>query len=154
MRGYRALWLYLAGTWADQAGEAAGAPALRTTARALIRQAEEAAKPSTWTRELPPLPDAEREQLTPADAASVAMIAGKIEAGIAKPMHDNAVAAMQDGLAQTDPGRYEPAVTTLGTLLGADAAKPGGNSRCDSAWCWQDCLWLAIEAKCDESRPA
>ena len=57
---------------------------------------------------------------------------------------------MLDGLTQTDPGRYEPALTTLGKLLGADAAKPAGKGRCDSAWCWQDALWLALEAKSDQ----
>lgn len=34
-RGYRALWLYLAGVWADQAGDEAGDPGGRRTARAL-----------------------------------------------------------------------------------------------------------------------
>jgi len=43
-RGYRALWLYLAGTWADQAGDDKGDPGLRGAARALVRKAEEAAK--------------------------------------------------------------------------------------------------------------
>ena len=83
-RGYRALWLYLAGVWADQAGDVAGNPALHRTARTLIGQAEQAAKPGTWTRELAPLPDMEREQLTPADAAAVTAIATRIEAGIAE----------------------------------------------------------------------
>ncbi len=57
---------------------------------------------------------------------------------------------MQHGLAQTTPALYEPALSTLGTLLGAAGAKPPGKGRCDSAWSWQDCLWLAIEAKSDE----
>ena len=57
---------------------------------------------------------------------------------------------MHNGFAQTDPGSYEPALTTLGGLLGADAAKPVGKGRCDSAWCWQNFLWLAVEAKSDE----
>jgi hypothetical protein len=149
-RGYRALWLYLAGTWADQAGVDAGTPALRRTARALIGQAEQAAKPGTWTRDLAPLPDAGREQLTPADAAAVAVIAAKIEAGVNKSRHDKAVVTMEHGLAQTTPALYEPALSILGTLLGADAVKPPGKGRCDSAWSWQDCLWLAIEAKSDE----
>ena len=51
-RGYRALWLYLAGTWADQAGDDKGDPRLRRAARALVRKAEDAAKPGTWTRDL------------------------------------------------------------------------------------------------------
>ena len=57
---------------------------------------------------------------------------------------------MLDGLTQTSPARYEPALTVLGTLLGAEAGKPPGKGRCDSTWCWQDQFWLAIEAKSDE----
>jgi hypothetical protein len=152
-RGYRALWLYLAGTWTDQAAEASGAQVLHRTARALIGQAEQAARPSTWTRDLAPLPEAEAEPLSPADASAVAAIIAKLDAGVTKPRHDKAVAAMLDGLAQTEPGHYEPALTTLGALLGADATKPAGRGRCDSAWCWLDALWLAIEAKSDE-KPA
>ena len=149
-RGYRALWLYLAGTWADQAGEGGANPALRRTAHTLISQAEQAAKPGTWTRELAPLPDMDREKITPADAAAVMAIATRIEAGITKPRYDSIVTAMRNGLAQTNPAKYEPKLTTLGILLGASAAKPPGKGRCDSVWCWQNDLWLAIEAKSDE----
>jgi hypothetical protein len=99
-RGYRALWLYLAGTWTDQAGATTGNPAMRRTARTLIAQAEQAAKPATWTRDLAPLPDAEREQLAPADAVAVAALAAQIQAGITKPKYDTFVTAMHDGLAR------------------------------------------------------
>jgi hypothetical protein len=148
-RSYRALWLYLAAVWADQAGEEAGDTALRSTARALIRQAEQAAKPTTWTRELAPLPGAEPEPLTPADAAAVTAIASKLQSGVSKTKHDQAVTAMLNGLKETDPGQYEPALTALGILLGATASKPAGKGRCDSVWRWQDELWLAMEAKSD-----
>jgi hypothetical protein len=73
--------------------------------------------------------------------------------GIAKTKHDNNVTGMLAGLAQTDPAQYEPALTTLGTLLGADAAKPADHGRCDSTWCWQNHLWLAVEAKSDHQPP-
>lgn len=125
-RGYRALWLYLAGTWADQAGDDRGDPTLRRTARALVRKAEEAAKPGTWTRELAPLPDAEPEELSPADVAAVTAIAGRLQSGVTKQKHDTAVTAMLDGLTQTSPEKYEPALTILGKLLGAEAGKPPG----------------------------
>jgi hypothetical protein len=147
-RGYRALWLYLAGVWADQAADDAGDAKGRVAARALIAQAEKAAKPGTWTRELAPLPDAEPEPLTPADVAAVAAVAG-LAAVAAHGKHRARVDRMLDGLAERRPGAYEPELTVLGTLLGADAAKPPGNGRCDSAWCWADHLWLAVEAKSD-----
>jgi len=100
-RGYRALWLYLAGTWADEAGDKSGTRALRHTAKTLIEQAEKAARPGTWTRDLAPLPEAEEQPLTPADTAAVAAIAAKVGVGVAKTRHDNAVDAMLDGLTQT-----------------------------------------------------
>jgi hypothetical protein len=102
-RGYRALWLYLAGTWADEAGDSAGDPALRITARALVKQAEEASKPNKWTLDLAPLPDSQPVDLTPADRAAVAMIEAKLVSSVAKPKHDKTVAAMHDGLTRTAP---------------------------------------------------
>jgi len=148
--GYLALWLYLAGTWADQAGDDRDDPSLRRTARGLVTKAERVAKPGTWTRDLAPLPDAEPADLSPADVAAVSAITARIQSGVTKPKHDAAVTAMLDGLTQTSAARYEAALTALGQLLGAEAGKPAGNGRCDSTWCWQDQLWLAIEAKSDE----
>lgn len=146
-RGYRALWLYLAGQWLDQAAAESEAAADHRAARALIRQAELAAKPATWTRELAPLPGLERESLSSADALAVRKIASLVHAGVNRTAHDAATERMDLGLAATEPSAYEPALTTLGKLLGAEASKPAGNGRCDSTWCWDDALWLAIEAK-------
>jgi hypothetical protein len=148
-RGYRALWLYLAGAWADQAAADGDDPGGRRTARALIAQAEQASKPGTWTRDLAPLPDTEPEPLSPADLTAVAAVAASIGAGVAAGKHAKKVAAMLAGLAARTPGQYEPELTVLGTLLGADARKPPGKGRCDSAWCWDDRLWIAVEAKSD-----
>ncbi len=147
-RGYRALWLYLAGVWADQAAADAGDSIGRASARALLDQAEKAAKPSTWTRELAPLPDAAPEGLGAADTTAVAAVAA-LAATTAMGAHEKKVAAMFDGLAETEPAKYEPGLTTLGRLLGADAQKPKGKGRCDSTWCWDEQLWLAVEAKSD-----
>src|SRR6185312_911056 len=56
------------------------------------------------------------------------------------------------GLAQIDHKDYEPALTALGKFLGADAFKPTGDARTDSAWCWDDVLWVTLEAK-SEHKP-
>lgn len=148
-RGYRAFWLYLAGVWTFAAAQQTGDTALATNARALVRQAEEAAKPAVWTRDLPPLPDAAAQPLDPHDAVANATVCRKIESGVRKGRHDSMVATMKAGLTQTDPNQFEPALTQLGKLLGADAAKPPGSGRCDSAWCWANALWVALEAKSD-----
>lgn len=148
-RGYRALWLYLAAVWTDEAGDVLGDAGLHRAARALVGRADEAAKPGTWTRDLPPLPETEPEPLDPHDATAVAAVAAVVDRGVAKGRHDRAVEDMVAGLNQTDPGQYEPALTRLGRLLGADASKPAGSGRCDSAWCWGNALWIAVEAKSD-----
>lgn len=148
-RGYRALWLYLAGTWADEAAAQGGDAGGHRTARALITQAEQAAKPGTWTRDLAPLPEAAREELGSADLTAVRAITALIEAGVGKGKHDKKVAEMLEGLASRTPGKYEPALTALGDLLGAEAGKPAGRGRCDSTWCWDEALWIAVEAKSD-----
>jgi hypothetical protein len=148
-RGYRAMWLYLAGVWADQAGADGGDGAARRTARSLIAQAEDAARPATWPRELAPLPDADPITHSPAELAGIAAVAAAVEAGVSTGTHDRRVAEMLAGLDETDSAKYEPALTTLGTLLGAEAWKPSEAGRCDSVWCWQNHLWIAVEAKSD-----
>lgn len=148
-RGYRALWLYLAGIWSDQAGADSGDEGERRTARALVEQAEQAARPATWARDMAPLPDADAATHSPAEVAGVATAAARVETGVAKGTHDRRVADMLAGLAQTDPAKYEPALTTLGKLLGAESWKPSEPGRCDSVWCWQNALWIALEAKSD-----
>lgn len=55
--------------------------------------------------------------------------------------------SMLDGLSQVDHKAYEPALTQLGLFLGADAFKPTGDSRTDSAWCWENTQWISLEAK-------
>jgi len=148
-RGYRALWLYLAGIWADQEAADSGSGDSHRTARALLKQADEAAKPGTWSREMAPLPDTDPAPLSPADATGVANAAGKVEAGVNTGKHGLQVKRMLAGLAQRNPSLYEPSLTTLGNLLGAQASKPAGSGRCDSVWCWQNALWIAVEAKSD-----
>ena len=149
-RGYRAFWLYLAGVWSYMAGVDSGNADMRRTARALVSQAEAAARPATWLREMAALPDTPESAVrTPSESAAVARIAAIVESGVARGKHDTRVQQMLAGLAQAKPSQYEPALTTLGGLLGAEAWKPDGQGRCDSVWCWENALWIAAEAKSD-----
>lgn len=147
-RGYRAMWLYLAAMWSDQAATV-GDTGAHATSRALLEQASQAARPGTWTREMAPLPDMDVAPHVPADAAAIAAVAAAVEGGVAAGRHDRRVDEMTSALAQRDPSRYEPALTVLGSLLGAHSEKPAGTGRCDSTWCWDNELWIAVEAKSD-----
>lgn len=151
--GYQAFWLYLAGVWADQGGADAGDLGLRRTARELIRTAEDTAKPGTWTRELPPLPDMEALPLGPEDTIAVRAVEQRLAARVDRASHDGDNTAMLAALSpagQANHKVYEPALTMLGELLGASACKPTGPGRCDSTWCWQNELWIAVEAKSEQ----
>ncbi|GAA1309726.1 DEAD/DEAH box helicase [Saccharothrix xinjiangensis] len=148
--GYRALWTYLAAVWTDQAGVTGGDAGARLAARTLIQQAEQIAKPGTWLRELPPLPDVEPEPLGPEDTAAVAAVVHRLTAGFTQANHDTAVQAMREGLGNTEATLYEAALAQLGTLLGAEAGKPEGTGRCDALWSWANHLWIALEAKSEQ----
>jgi hypothetical protein len=60
------------------------------------------------------------------------------------------LAAMREALDQESAPEYERALSTMGTFLGADAAKPAGQGRCDSTWRWDTALWMTLEAKSEE----
>lgn len=149
VRLYRALWLYLASVCFRTAAEH-GDPSANTTAAGLLDKADQAARGTTWLREVEPLDDSTTSGSAD-DAPAVKAIAARVSKGIKRTSHDAAVQAVVDGLAATDPAKFEPALTDLGKLLGADAHKPGQQGRCDSAWCWGERLWLTIEAKSDET---
>ena len=149
-RGYRALWLYLSGLWLDQAGEEADSSTQRLAARSLLEQAADAAKPGTWIRDLAPLPGLSREELSPADSIAVKKVASIVRDGVKRNKHATRVESMLQGLSSTEHSLYEPALTELGRLLGAKAFKPPNMGRCDSAWCFDNQMWLAIEAKSEQ----
>ncbi|GAB4060644.1 DEAD/DEAH box helicase [Catellatospora paridis] len=148
LRGYRSFWLYIAATWADQAVASGGEPGQREHARALLAQAEAAAKPATWIRDMAAIPEAPRPSLSPASACAAATIVARLQQTTV-PKIAAITAEMLAGLQQRTPGIYEPALTRLGLMLGADAAKPSGDGRCDSTWCWANDLWIALDAKSD-----
>lgn len=146
-RGYRALLLYLAGVWLSHG---ATSQAERGRARDLVRQAHDAAVRGVWLREMTPLPQQAPEPLPDADRIAVNAVAARLSAGVNAERHAKARTAMLDGLAQDQAGPYEQALAHLGGLLGADASKPPGAGRCDSAWLWGTAMWLSLEAKSEE----
>jgi hypothetical protein len=148
LRGYRSFWLYLAATWADQAGVTTANQTLRQNAVALVAQAEAAAKPSMWIRELAPMPTAQAPALSSASETAVASVTSRLKS-TSIPKVAAVAEAMLAALKERKPTVYEPALTTLGYLLGAEAQKPSGSGRCDSTWCWDHHLWLAIDTKSD-----
>lgn len=146
-RGYRGLLLYLAGVWLHLGAQD---ETQRSRSRQLVRDAALAANRSTWLKEMRELPDAESVPLVPEDIVAVNHVVARLR-GQLKPKQINAaLTEMQEGLAQDEATQYERGLTILGSFLGAEASKPKGQGRCDSAWVWGNAIWMTIEAKSEE----
>jgi len=146
-RGYRSLLLYIAGVWLHLGAQS---EAHRAHARQLVRDAENASARGTWLKEMKELPSTEEVPLAGADAAAINGIVAKLTGQFRPNKVQADLEKMREGLNQEASGPYEVALTTLGTYLGAAAAKPPGQGRCDSAWRWDAAMWLTIEAKSEE----
>lgn len=146
-KGYRAFWMYLQAIWSDHSADLDGDNAGRSAAQGLVRQAEEIMGLGSWVRQMAPLPQMQRSDLNAVDAIAVNAVATMLNSGITQGKLSRMLDEMCTGLGERAPGKYEPALTSLGKLVGADAKKPGGTTRCDSVWCWDNELWLALEAK-------
>lgn len=146
-RGYRGLLLYLAGVWLHLGAQD---ETQRSRARQLVREAALAANRGTWLKEMRDLPGAEGVPMAPEDIVAVNQVVARLR-GKLKPKQINAtLTEMQEALAQDEATRYERGLTTLGSFLGAEASKPKGQGRCDSAWVWGTTIWMTIEAKSEE----
>lgn len=146
-RGYRGLLLYLAGVWLHLG---ARDEPQRARARQLVRDAKLAANRGTWLREMRELPGTEEAPLTAMDVVAVNGVVARLR-GQLRPKRINAdIDEMSSALAQDEAKAYERGLTILGSFLGAEASKPKGQGRCDSAWLWGTAMWMTIEAKSEE----
>lgn len=146
-RGYRGLLLYLAGVWLHLG---ARDETQRSRARQLVREAASAANRSTWLKEMPELPGAGEVQLVPEDIVAVNQVVARLRGQLKSKQIKSDLAKMQEAIAQDEATRYERGLTILGNFLGAEALKPKGQGRCDSAWMWGGAMWVTIEAKSEE----
>lgn len=146
-RGYRGLLLYLAGVWLHLGAES---EAHRAHARELVRNAAKASVRATWLNEMKQLPGAEEVPLVAADAVAINNIVARLSGQLKPTKIKESLAEMRETLGQEKATKYEGALTTLGSFLGAEASKPAGQGRCDSAWRWDSALWMTIEAKSEE----
>lgn len=146
-RGYRGLLLYIAAVWLSLGAEG---EAHRARVRAMLRSAEGASGRGTWLWEMRQLNGAEETELTRADMVAIDDIAVQLTGFLKANRIRDSLERMCDQLGQTDAGPYEEALTTLGRFLGAEASRPRGEGRSDSAWLWNSAVWVTIEAKSEE----
>lgn len=150
IEGYRAFWLLLAAYFYNCAGRSYGLDSDFSISDSLAAGAVSAAQPATWIREVLPFPGRAVLDRPTWDKAAISRLVDDLKS-INVQAHDRRAEEMRKGLQFTAPGLYEPALSILGRLLGAESYKPPDDGQCDSAWCWEDALWLTVEAKSDES---
>lgn len=147
-RGYRGLLLYLAGVWLHLGAQD---ETQRARARQLVRQASAASDVrGTWLKEMRDLPGSEEVSLAGMDVVAINAITAKLRGQLRANRVAEELKQMREALAQDDATTYEGGLTTLGTFLGAEASKPKGQGRCDSAWLWDTAMWMTVEAKSEQ----
>jgi hypothetical protein len=148
---YRALWLLLSAYYANAAVVAGGGSSTGVV-DGYVKAALLAAQPQTWIREVTPFPGTDAQPLPPFDTFAAQTLANRLaNSKFNAAKNISQLEEMMAGLRETDPNKYEPALTLLGGFLGADAFKPDAQGNCDSAWCWGNDMWITVEAKSDES---
>lgn len=146
-RGYRGLLLYIAGVWLHLGAQD---EAQRGRARQLVRDAAAASNRGTWLKEMRDLPGAEAIPFASMDVVAVNSIVARLRGQLRANRVTEDLAKMRDALAQHESASYEGGLTALGGFLGAEASKPKGQGRCDSAWVWGVAMWMTVEAKSEQ----
>jgi hypothetical protein len=146
-RGYQATLFFRAAVAMDKAARETSDPELSTRADALAAQAMDAAKPATWMAAFLPFEGRQALPSSPQLLSAATRLSTYIDEASSAVKLKAKFEKMLDGLSQVDHKEYEPALTQLGLFLGAYAFKPTGNSRTDSAWCWDETQWISVEAK-------
>jgi hypothetical protein len=146
-RSYKAVLHFVSAVYTYSASIASKSPAKRKSAVALADKSVKAASPGTWMKSMLPLPGTAATALSEADQFAVLRLVDLVGKTKDVAKHQAAILVMKEELGSTDHKKYEPGLTSLGRLLGADASRPVGDGRCDSAWCWGNGAWVTLEAK-------
>lgn len=148
LRGYRALWNYLAGHACWLSAEA-GSKALRTKSFSYFEEAKKAAVSLPWLVSLARY-QAESVEATPVVSISVASQMERVEGELAQlgTLHDRRFSELEkrilNGLASTEKGPFQEAHMLLGRLLGFDAGSEESEGSPDSWWGVAG-LWFVFE---------
>jgi hypothetical protein len=136
LRGYRALWNYLAGS-ASHLGAKRNIPTLEAKARQHFREAQKCAPDISWLdeftrRELPDTPDAVSWD------AALSQQVGRLGAELARlgSTHDREFAKLEKSILEgvRDPARFEQTQVALGNLIGFVAGKREEEGSPDPWW--------------------
>jgi hypothetical protein len=149
LRPYRALWLYLAASWAAELAAETNDETDADWARTLKKDAEGTARMLRWRPRIEPNappPPAAGEFDERAERAAERLR----RLGIRGLGFERKLAEIEKQLAQDDATQFELGLRELGELLGFEAERPTGTAPPDGAWRDGERLWLLLEAKTEE----
>lgn len=150
LASYRAFWFYLSGEWLGIEAAQRKDDELKQASDNLLQKAKSVARGSTWLRDL--MPDlTSNVSVEPIDELAAKAITDHPLRNASADKWLKASSEMLEALQQKEANVFEPALTTLGSLLGADAFKPTEKGRADSVWIFGTELWITLEAKSAES---
>ena len=149
LRPYRALWLYLAASWAAELADGTADEQDAEWARTLQKDAEATARMLRWRPRVhlnaPPLAAAAEFDERAERAADKLRRLGIRGLGL-----ESKLASIEGDLAQNDATRFELGLRELGELLGFEAQRPSATAAPDGAWRDGERIWLLFEAKTEE----
>jgi hypothetical protein len=149
LRAYRALWLYLAASWAAELAAESADEADSDWARALKNDAERTAEMLRWRPRIEP-------KAPPLAAAAdyderAERAADKLRRlGIRGRGFERKLKVIEKQLAGDDATQFELGLRELGEVLGFVAERPSGTAAPDGAWRDGERLWILFEAKTEE----
>jgi hypothetical protein len=149
LRPYRALWLYLAASWAAELAAETSDERDEEWARTLQKDAEGTARMLRWRPRIEP-------KAAPLPAGSefderAERAADKLRRlGIRGLGFEHKLAEIERQLSGDDATPFELGLRELGELLGFEAERPSGTAAPDGAWRDGNRLWLLFEAKTEE----
>jgi hypothetical protein len=149
LRPYRALWLYLAASWAAELAADSADETDAEWARTLKKDAEGTARMLRWRPRVEPkavhLPAAADYDERAERAADKLR-----QLGIRGLGFEHKLEEIERKLAQDEATQFELGLNELGELLGFEAFRPSGTAPPDGAWRDGERLWLLFEAKTEE----
>ena len=146
-RRYQAFWKYLEAAWTDVLAHENGDLSTKSSVRQLLRDSLELAGRGSWIHQMAQFPELSAPDIGRVDNIAISKTVAALQGNLNEGKRRKLLNQMCADLNESEPSKFEPALSSLGQMLGADASKPAMQGRCDSTWCWGDELWLALEAK-------
>jgi hypothetical protein len=146
LRPYRALWLYLAASWAAERAEASGREEDAQFARELKREVERCARALSF------VPRVEVAEAAPAPGADYDLRADRAAQELQR-LHlrgrrfERRIAEFLERINDDASTPFELGLQTLGELLGFESVRPNERADPDGIWRDEERQWLLFEAK-------